>query len=131
MAKSKGAKRDPHKERFWRRTIKQHQQSGLSIRDFCREHGISEPSFYGWRRELQNRYQRESSSCPAGLTEKPEPNAEPSVATFLPVRLVADAEVPPARIEVVVNETTVVRVLPGFDPKTLDQILATLRERPC
>ena len=52
MARSK---RSVEKEQFWRLVVEQQRQGGLNIRTFCRQKGISEPSFYAWRRELQNR----------------------------------------------------------------------------
>jgi len=48
-------KRLADKERFWRSMVKQQRQGGATIRTFCREQGISEPSFYAWRKELQRR----------------------------------------------------------------------------
>lgn len=47
--------RDPRKEAFWRRVLARWQGSGQSGRDFCRAAGLSEPSFYAWRRELARR----------------------------------------------------------------------------
>ena len=44
--------RDPEKEKYWRRQISDWQESGLSVRAFCKEQGIVETSFYAWRREL-------------------------------------------------------------------------------
>ena len=44
--------RDPVKEEYWRRQLVLWQNSGLSIRAFCKEHGVVESSFYTWRREL-------------------------------------------------------------------------------
>ena len=44
--------RDPVKEKYWRKQIALWQESGLSIRAFCKEHGVVEGSFYAWRREL-------------------------------------------------------------------------------
>lgn len=41
-------KRQPRnraKERYWRRLLRQKQQSGLSGRAFCAAQGVSEPSF--------------------------------------------------------------------------------------
>jgi hypothetical protein len=52
MARSK---RLADKERFWRSMVKRQRQGGATVRAFCREQGISEPSFYAWRKELQRR----------------------------------------------------------------------------
>lgn len=52
MAKSK---RSVEKEQFWRLVLEEHQRSGLSVRRFCQREGVSEPSFYAWRREIRQR----------------------------------------------------------------------------
>lgn len=45
-------KRDIDKESYWKKQLELWQNSGLSVRAFCKEHGIVETSFYAWRREL-------------------------------------------------------------------------------
>jgi hypothetical protein len=47
--------RDPARERQWRRRVKDWEASGLSVRAFCRQHGLVETSFYYWKRELRSR----------------------------------------------------------------------------
>ena len=42
--------RDVAKERFWRGVLKKFAAGGLSVRAFCRQERLSEPSFYAWRR---------------------------------------------------------------------------------
>jgi transposase-like protein len=37
----------------WRQLVQQWRQSGLMIRVFCQRHGVSEPSFYSWRRRIE------------------------------------------------------------------------------
>ncbi|HNR52453.1 MAG TPA: transposase, partial [Deltaproteobacteria bacterium] len=49
------------RRQFWRRTVKRWTSSGLSVRQFCRKEGISEPSFYSWRKKLSQRKPRPSS----------------------------------------------------------------------
>jgi transposase-like protein len=44
--------RSPAKEKYWRTQIALWQESGLSVRAFCKEHGVVETSFYAWRREM-------------------------------------------------------------------------------
>jgi hypothetical protein len=38
----------------WRRLIQRHQASELSVTAFCRRAGVSQPSFYAWRRKLRD-----------------------------------------------------------------------------
>ena len=45
----------------WRALIEQHASSGLSIAAFCREHGLSQASFYQWRRRLVSSEPAETS----------------------------------------------------------------------
>ena len=37
----------------WRELLRKHRASGLSVAAFCRRSGISQPSFYVWRRRLR------------------------------------------------------------------------------
>src|SRR6266545_7256049 len=92
--------RDPRKEQRWRRWIHQWQRSGLTVRAFCDRHDLAEPSFYAWRRQLQQR--------------------APAAATFVPVQVVPDEEPTAARpFEVVLAGGRLLRVAPGFDAATL------------
>ena len=47
--------RRTEKEEFWRFVLAQWVESGLSAREFCRQEGLSEPSFYAWRRKIADR----------------------------------------------------------------------------
>jgi transposase-like protein len=107
-----GKPRDERKEQHWRQRIRDWQDSGLSIRAFCARRGLSQASFYAWRRELQRR-------------DSEEP-------LFVPIRLRADdlpASVAPA-LEVLLANGRRICVAPGFDAATLRQVLAVLEEGP-
>ena len=54
----RGARRDRGKERFWRRLLRLWRRSGRTVRAFCTEHEVSEPSFFAWRRVLAERDQQ-------------------------------------------------------------------------
>ncbi len=41
------------REQLWRDLIERQHRSGQSIRKFCDSEGISQPSFYSWRKRLQ------------------------------------------------------------------------------
>jgi transposase len=130
MARRGGRQRDPLREKFWRRTIRQQQRSGLTIRAFCLREGLKDGAFRWWRQALTRR-DREASA-----TSRTNRDGEPTEATpaFLPVRLVdleaaAPRSSPP--IEVVLPTGPTVRVPSGFDPRTLGQVLAVLEGRPC
>lgn len=138
--------RDRSKERFWRRAVRQWRQSGQSIRAFCRERGLSEPSFHGWRRTLAERDratdQASQATRLASKRQKQEQNGRIGRdRDFVPVQVVASATpsmtpatAPAVRvgsIELVLGAGRVVRVPAGFDAATLQRLLAVLEDRPC
>jgi hypothetical protein len=132
MAKRGGKRRDPAREKLWRRTIQEQQQSGLSVRVFCAREGLKDGNFLRWRRELNRRDRENSTTVPNSATIGPtEPRISPA---FLPVRVV-DADhtpsLPAPPIEIVLECGPTVRVPPGFDPRTLGDVLAVLEGRPC
>ena len=126
MVKRGGKRRDPSRERSWRRTIRDQQRSGLSVRDYCRREGLKDWTFRWWRQELARR-DHEPSTAPPG-----EPTG--TVPAFLPVRVVEPEVVAPQPappIEIVLPTGPTVRVPSGFDPRTLGHVLAVLEGRPC
>lgn len=48
-------KRSANKEESWRLLVEEQRRCGLSVRVFCQQNAISEPSFYAWRKKLQTR----------------------------------------------------------------------------
>ena len=68
-------RRSVEKEAYWRGQFARQSASGLSIRSWCRENGVSEPTYYVWRRELRKRDHER------GLTERDrhEPLSEAAV----------------------------------------------------
>ena len=54
MAK-RSSRRDPAKERHWRRVIRRWENSGQTVTGFCQESKLSMPAFQWWRRELARR----------------------------------------------------------------------------
>ena len=47
--------RDAYREQNWTTVIQECRASGLSNREFCRQRGISEKSFYYWLKKLRAR----------------------------------------------------------------------------
>lgn len=69
----RGIQRDPKREAFWRRLVRGQAGSGLTIRAWCGLHEVSEPAFYGWRRELARRDARSTSFLPVRVVAEPAP----------------------------------------------------------
>ncbi len=49
---SQDQKSDTDQRQFWQMANESWQNSGLSIRWFCKQEGLSEPSFYSWRKRI-------------------------------------------------------------------------------
>lgn len=47
--------RDPALEQRWRERMAKWRASGLSVRAFCEQRGLTEACFYYWNRELRER----------------------------------------------------------------------------
>ncbi len=102
MAKTREARRE-----FWRQLIAKQQQSGVSVRVLCQEHGASEHSFYQWRKRLA-----------AQLPVK-----------FALVETDHGARVRAEVVEVILTSGERLRITPGVDATTLRLVLSILRER--
>ena len=45
-------RRSPAKEAYWRKAVADQRRSGQTVRAFCQDRRLTEPSFYAWRSEL-------------------------------------------------------------------------------
>jgi len=125
--------RDLAKERYWRRLLRQARRSDRTARDFCAEHGISVPSFYSWRREIERRDRQQklaTQKAPEFTSSTILPFRDPTTPAFVTLGMNAGATLPPA-IEVVVAERRLLRVRPGFDAELLRQLVRLLEEPSC
>ena len=118
-------RRDPTKEKFWRRMVVGQGRSGLSIRAWCRRHALQEPGFHWWRRELARRDAAEQRRRPR--RRKP---------SFVPVRIVgpsapAESSQPDGQIEILLSGDRRIRVHGPVDRQTLADVLAVLEAPPC
>ena len=111
---AKGNPRDRSKERFWRRAVRQWRQSGLSVRDFCAEHSLSEPNFYAWRRTLAQRDAQATRFVPVEVVPDDRPAATPDGSG--------------TALELLLNSGQVLRIAVGFDGPTLQRLLSLLEE---
>jgi hypothetical protein len=147
------------KERAWRQRLAAWQKSRLTGRDFCRQHSLSEASFYAWRRVLAQRDREAASlvaSKPAASTSRRRrsrttsravtrsrrrQSAPPSVApaSFVPVEVCSARPLPQGSagrdgnsgsgLEVVLASGRTVRIGCQFDAATLVRLLAVLEAR--
>lgn len=114
MGERRGPRRDAAKERFWRRVIDGFDPGRTTIRAWCERHGVSEPSFYVWRREL------------AARNRRPERDA----VRLVPVDITSPGEIAPR------EPATITIELPSglrlcVPPERLGDVLDVLEARRC
>lgn len=119
MSKRRGAGRNPAKEEFWRKVVQGFDPHRTTVRQWCAEHGVSEPSFYGWRRELKRRDRPRTSV--------PRPNER---VRLLPVKVALRPATSRRRPQkLMVRLKSGVRLLLTIDQ--LPAVLDVLERRPC
>ena len=94
-----------------------HAASGLSVREYCRSHGLHEKRFFTWRRNLG----LSPAVRPIPVTPAARPTPAPAGTGFVPVRVVPD---PTA--EVTLPGGVVVRVPVHADPGAVARLVAAL-----
>lgn len=120
--------RDADKEAFWRLAFSEQRDSGLSVRAFCVREGLTQSSFYAWRRQLARR-DAEGGSERAGspkfveVTPPEFPEAPPEPPGVPPVVTSDDVASP---LELVLPRGVVVRVPDRFDAKALRRVVEAL-----
>ena len=102
------------KERFWRTTVQRWRSSGLSVRAFCEQQGLAEPTFYAWRRSIEDRDAAALRFVPVQVVSEPKPETP--------------AEGSLGGLELVVGAGRRLRIGPGFDAPTLRRLLMLLEE---
>jgi transposase-like protein len=109
-----GRPRDPHKRHFWTQHLQCWNDSGLSVRDYCRTHRLHEHTFYHWRKKLR--------TASTGTTP----------ITFLPLEVIHHPDQETRHyLELVLDQRRILRIPPGVDRDTLSTVLALLEEPSC
>lgn len=104
----------------WREILGRQAASGVSIREFCATEGLSQPSFYAWRKKLREPT-RDDQLPPAATRRQPSDHGP----LFVPVKLL---ESPPA-LEIIHPLGYRVQLTGEVDPVALRHVIQTLDER--
>jgi hypothetical protein len=107
MADGSGEEKTVTKIEMWRERIAEHGRSGLSVKEFCKERGVTAWSFYSWRKRL-----REAGPVRFALIER-GPAGHDSVLD--------------AQVEVVLGSGERLRIGAGVEAATLRMVLEALR----
>lgn len=103
------------RHQFWQEAVSLQQSSGLNIGQFCRREGLSEASFYFWRKRLSN---LSDGKPPVSIQESKKPS-------FVEVNL------PKSSFEPLILEIAglgTLKLSNGFDSSVLKQVLKVIKE---
>jgi hypothetical protein len=92
----------------WREWIAEQERSGWSARRFCKERGLSEGSFYAWRKRLRGQELPVRFALVEGGPQRPAPAVE-------------------APLELVLATGERLRIGAGVDARTFRTVLEALR----
>jgi hypothetical protein len=117
---SDSGKGDAEKTRYWQRTISEAVQSGISIRQFCRQRRLKESQFYWWQHKLR-------ASRQTGATSKPGGHGRPASVALVS----EEGGATDAGIELVLGDGRKLRIRKGVEEDTLRAVLAALEPPRC
>ena len=99
-------------EQFWQMALETFKASGLSVRQFCKQEGLAEPSFYLWRKKL------------AGDDSERDNQDKAESSTFIEVAMPQNNS---AVIELLLTSGNTLRIPAGADSTTLSMVLSVVR----
>ena len=106
-----GSKQRSGAEAVWRERLARFESGNLTVREFCHREGVSNPSFYQWRKRLKKGYVQARKG---GRADR-ETAAEDQASRFLPVSVAG-------LIEAEIEFPSGIRIRV---PATNDQVLRT------
>jgi transposase-like protein len=101
-------KTSPAKADQWRERLAEQERSGLTVRRFCKERGVSEYCFYAWRR----RFREEGGLVRFALVDRRQERSESA---------------PESGLELVLTSGERLRIGAGVDGTMLRTVLKALR----
>jgi transposase-like protein len=122
------------RRRFWHDLIRRQPTSGLNIARFCDQAGVSQNSFFAWKRRFRSTDRASGPSSQEGLAasgrrrRRRNKSAAKSMS-LVPVRLVADVDSRPITsglIEIAWPDGVVLRVPAGCNGDTLREVFSLL-----
>ena len=110
--KQKESKKD--QRQFWQMAIETWQASGMSVSKFCEAEGLSESSFYIWRKKFV-----QADDAATGKQKKLSPSA------FIEVAIPKNN---PAALELILSSGNTLRISSGADSATLNDVISVLQQ---
>jgi hypothetical protein len=107
MARADVARTNGRRGEEWREWIAAQERSGVSVKQFCEERGLTEQSFYFWRKRLRKQAPMRFALVEAGVTLRERATE--------------------ADLELVLPRGERLRIGPHVDPLALRKVLEALR----
>jgi hypothetical protein len=107
------AKTNNERRQFWQMVIETWQDSGMSVSKFCKAEGLSEGTFYNWRKRLSGRHSRRNKQ------------ADSRSSAFIEVAMPRSDH---ASLELLLSSGNVLRISSAADNKTLSNVISVLRQ---
>src|SRR5436190_109758 len=110
---------------FWRDLIERQRTSGLNIARFCADAGVSQNSFYVWKKRLLTTAQQDR----AAMSRRKHRRKKAMTKSLVPVRVIPDVSHQPPTdkaIEITWPNGIALRVAPGCDSQTLREVFGML-----
>lgn len=120
-------RRSEEKEQFWRQIVDAHAGSGLSVRRYCSDRGVSEQSFFAWRKELARR----DAAAKEKRARSASTNQSPARIRFAQLQIASGELAGGACLEIVLPTGVRIRVPRGACRDTLSDVMGVLERRPC
>lgn len=94
MTKSSTGKTAEERTAYWRERIAEQERSGVPVQQFCKEKGITEQSFYVWRKRLRKQEPARFALVETGPARQhaPQTGLELVLVTGEQLRIGADVE---------------------------------------
>ena len=98
MTRSGTGKTVEERRAYWHEHVAEQERSGRSVQQFCKEKGITEQSFYVWRKRLRRQEPARFALVETGPARQHAPKTELELVLVSGERLRIGAEVDPARL---------------------------------
>lgn len=114
-------RKNSEKALHWREILERQANSGVSVREFCATEGVSEPSFYAWRKRLGTRKKDGSRVRTATRRKDRHDNGR----LFVPLQVLDTA----ATLEIIHPLGYRIRLTGDVNPVVLRRVIEALDER--
>jgi hypothetical protein len=117
--------RDLRKESRWRKLVSAQHRSGQTVRQYCRENGLTESAFWFWKRELTKRDAEKPIRRSGSRSSVHHNERARRLPSLVPV-MIGPAITHAAPVEVLLPHGARVRVAASCDEATLRMVLSAL-----